>query len=151
MAAIRARVAADKAAFAAAAADPDAAFDQHVAALRAQASSLAAAGAAVPPNAAAVSTANAAVLPRYRAAFKANLQDIAALNNASGSTLAFGITPFTHLPKDEFAALYLTGKRAPAAAAGEAGVCSVVRGPGGSCGGTSQPRASGRLPGPACC
>ena len=74
----------------------------------------------MPPNIAVLSAAAAAGaagagLAKYRAAFKDALREIAALNNASGDTLAFGVTPFTHLPKDEFRAIYLGGKRAPAA------------------------------------
>ncbi|KAI8475892.1 MAG: hypothetical protein J3K34DRAFT_403123 [Monoraphidium minutum] len=114
--AVKARVAADKAAVRAALANPAAAFTAHAARLRAEAAQLRAAGQALPPNIAALAAAEAQgegspALARYRAAFASALVEIESLNAESGDSLAYGITPVAHLPKDEFRALYLSGKK----------------------------------------
>lgn len=116
--ATEAQVKADKAAFAAAAADPEAAFAAQAAALTAMAAAAAAAGVAPPPEAAALTSDPA----KARATFLESLKEIAALNAASGPTLAYGITPFTHLTDEEFRRLFLSGVRQgndPQAAMGE--------------------------------
>jgi hypothetical protein len=110
--AVQAQVAAAKAAFAAAFADPDAAFDRHILDLGARKASLLANGRALTPNIAVLGNGSAASLQKYRAAFKQNLIEIAALNARPGANVAYGITAFTHMPKEEFKARYLGGKKA---------------------------------------
>ncbi|KIZ01703.1 Cysteine proteinase 2 [Monoraphidium neglectum] len=112
--AVQAQVAAAKAAFAAAFADPDAAFDRHILDLGARKASLLANGRALTPNIAVLGNGSAASLQKYRAAFKQNLIEIAALNARPGANVAYGITAFTHMPKEEFKARYLGGKKASA-------------------------------------
>ncbi|KIY98102.1 cathepsin C [Monoraphidium neglectum] len=109
--ATEAAVAAEKAAVRAALADPDAAFAAHAAALGAARDALKVAGRAAPPHMAVL--ADPANLGKYKSAFKKALKTIAALNARSGPSLAYGITPFVHMPHEEFAAAYLGGKRAP--------------------------------------
>jgi hypothetical protein len=110
--AVAARVLADKAEFHKALEHPDEAFDAHVSALVAQAAALRRAGRRPPPHATVLENADAAGLEHYRETFKAALQEIAELNAASGSTVAYGVTPLTHLPREEFARLYLNGRKA---------------------------------------
>ncbi|KAI8475894.1 MAG: hypothetical protein J3K34DRAFT_479002 [Monoraphidium minutum] len=129
-AAVKARVAADKAAVRVALANPAAAFTAHAARLRAEAEQLRAAGQALPPNIAALVAAEAEgeggpALARYRAAFASALVEIESLNAESGDSLAYGITPVAHLPKDEFRALYLSSKKAAAPQTGGATAMAV--------------------------
>jgi hypothetical protein len=93
-------------------AKPDAAFDAHLASLGDQRASLLAAGDDIPPYIAVLDGANMAAV---RSTFKSALQEIADLNAQSGDTVAYGITPFTHMTKDQFASAYLTGKKDPSA------------------------------------
>lgn len=119
-----ASIAALKAKFDAAAADPDAAFTAHISGLTERRVSLVARGRDLPAHLAMLG--DGADVEGMKAAFKANLKSIAKLN-AKSRTAAYGITPFTHMTKEQFKATLLGGKkRAASGAAGRAAVINAA-------------------------